>query len=563
VDAAHARDPYCELSLADVSVTTGVRFLDAVSNAVKRGLVRLDDFYERAIAWSLDHAAAVMGSALLLAVLSALSILLVGVEFVPETDEGRFSVGVETRIGAPFEYTESKVVLVEDMIRQRLGSSLMAMTSSIGRSGGITGFADSASNVAVVDVSMVKKDLREDTVWAVIRDLQERGSKELRDARLSFQVDSISTLANSAQGDATPIVLRVKGKDIDTMLPYARRLLSVLENVPGTRGADISYKEGKPELQFRVRRSEAASLGITPLEVGVTLRTAFHGTEVSRFGKGGEDYPVWVLLRDEDRVDWRSVRSIFFVNRAGAKIPVENVADIQEGLGPFAVFREDRGRVISVTAFLDGTRPLSRVMDELLARAKALGTPPPGVEFQAAGTAKEMASSFRDLFGVLALAVFLVYAVMASQFESLIHPFIILFSIPFAAIGMIGALLVTGTTFNLVAFVGAILLVGYVVNNGIVLVDYVNTLRSKGLPLRDSLIKGGRTRLKPILMSIMTTLLGLLPLALGFGTGSELRAPMGRAVFGGLASSTVVTLILIPTMYWLIERRREARRGAK
>jgi len=533
------------------------------SSAVKRGLVRMDDLYERAIAWSLDHAAAVMLSALLLAVLSALSILLVGAEFVPETDEGRFSVGVETRIGAPYEYTEAKVVEVERMIAERVGGSLVTMTSSIGRSGGLTGFADSASNVAVIDVSMVKKDRRRDTVWQVIRDLQARGAAELLDAKLVFQIDSISTLANSAQGDATPIVLRVRGKDIDAMLPYARRLLAVLETVPGARGADISYKEGKPELQFRVRRAEAAGLGVTPLEVGVALRTAFHGTEVSTFSKGGEDYPVWALLRDEDRTDPRSIRSIFFVNRAGTKIPLENVADIREGVGPFAVFREDRGRVISVTAFLDGSRPLSRVMDDLLERAAAIGAPPPGVEFKAEGTSKEMETSFRDLFGVLGLAVFLVYAVMASQFESLIHPFIILFSIPFAAIGMIGALLVTGTTFNLVAFVGAILLVGYVVNNGIVLVDYVNTLRRRGLPLRDSLIKGGRTRLKPILMSVLTTLLGLLPMALGIGTGSELRAPMGRAVFGGLASSTAVTLILIPTMYWIVERRRRVKRGAK
>ena len=561
LDAAHASDPYYELSLADVSVATGIAPLDAVSAAIKRGLVRLDDFYERAIEWALDHATAVVGAALVLAALSAGSVLLVGAEFVPETDEGRFSIGVETRIGAPYEYTESKVALVEAMVRERVGTSLVAMTSSIGRSGGLTGFADAASNVAVIDVSMARKDLRRSSVWEVIRDLQAKGAAGLADARLTFQVDSISTLANSAQGDATPVVLRIKGKDIDAMLPYAERLLEVLRTVPGTRGADISYKAGKPELQFRVRRAEAASLGITPLEVGVALRTAFRGTEVTRLGSGGEDYPVWVLLRDRDRADWRSIRSLFFVNRAGAKVPLENVAEIAEGMGPFSIFREDRGRVMSVTAFLDGTRPLSRVMDDLSARTEALGAPPPGVELETAGTSKEMASSFRDLFGVLGLAIFLVYVVMASQFESLLHPFIILFSIPFAAIGMIGALLVTGTTFNLVAFVGAILLVGYVVNNGIVLVDYVNTLRRRGLPLRDSLIKGGRTRLKPILMSVGTTLLGLLPLALGLGTGSELRAPMGRAVFGGLASSTVVTLILIPTMYWTIEKRREGRAG--
>jgi HAE1 family hydrophobic/amphiphilic exporter-1 len=185
------------------------------------------------------------------------------------------------------------------------------------------------------------------------------------------------------------------------------------------------------------------------------------------------------------------------------------------------------------------------------------------MDMEFSGTSEEMESSFTSLGYALALAAALVYMVMASQFESLIHPFIVMFSVPFAAIGLVGALLATGTTFNLVAFVGAILLVGIVVNNAIVLVDYMNTLRRRGMGLREAVIHGGKTRLKPILMTSLTTILGLLPMAIGWGTGSELRAPMGRAVVGGLTTSTLITLILIPTLYWMVESKLEARRHAK
>ena len=194
-------------------------------------------------------------------------------------------------------------------------------------------------------------------------------------------------------------------------------------------------------------------------------------------------------------------------------------------------------------------------MEDIRGEIDRMGNPPLGINMEFAGSSKDMAESFKSLFLALIFAVGLVYMVLASQFESLLHPFVVMFSVPFAVIGLVASHLLTGTTFSMMSFVGAILLVGIVVNNAIVLIDYINLLRSRGIPLKEAIIKGGKTRLKPILMTTLTTVFAMLPMSLGIGTGAELRAPMGRAIVGGLTTSTLVTLILIPTLYWIVESR--------
>jgi HAE1 family hydrophobic/amphiphilic exporter-1 len=232
---------------------------------------------------------------------------------------------------------------------------------------------------------------------------------------------------------------------------------------------------------------------------------------------------------------------------------LENLVEIVEDTGPLSIKRENRTRTIKVSATLTGERALSEVLDDIRDSMEGLGPPPIGTELEYTGSAREMSDAFRGLLFALALAVALVYMVLASQFESFLHPFIVMLSVPFAIIGLVAALLVTNTTFSIIAFIGAILLVGIVVNNAIVFIDYINLLRRRGVGLVEAIVKGGKTRLKPILMTTLTTVLGLLPMALGVGTGSEIRAPIGRAVVGGLSTSTLVTLILIPTIYWLFE----------
>lgn len=551
-----------ELSLADVEVHTGNPAIDRASGAIQRALHWMDNRYERVIQWALENTVFVVGSAVALLALSVGSILLLGMEFLPETDEARFGISMETMVGVPYEYTQRKVLLAESILQEVAGEDLVTFASSIGRGGDMGGVADTGSNLAMLNVSLVEKGQRDRSIWEVISILNRRMNSEILDTKFQFQVQGMASLATTATGETSPIVVELSGNDLDAMYDYAQTIAGLAETVPGLRDVSISHKTGKPELQLRIMRRRAVSLGLSPLEIAATIRTAYRGSEVSRYTEG-EDYDVYVMLQEEDRNDLDRLRNLFFVNQAGTKIPLENVVQIEERTGPLSISRQNRTRVMKVTAALTGERALSDAVGDLQSLIAREAPTPLSMDMEFTGTSEEMMTSFTSLAYALALAAALVYMVMASQFESLLHPLIVMFSVPFAAIGLVGALLATGTTFNLVAFVGAILLVGIVVNNAIVLVDYMNTLRRRGVGLREAIIHGGKTRLKPILMTSLTTILGLLPMALGLGTGSELRAPMGRAVVGGLTTSTLITLILIPTLYWMVESKLEARRHAK
>jgi hydrophobic/amphiphilic exporter-1 (mainly G- bacteria), HAE1 family len=555
-------EEHYELSLADADIVTGKKWIDVPMAWIRRSIQWLDEVYERFLKASLRKPRVLFIGAAVLLALSVGTVMIVGMEFIPETDEGTFSVQIETAIGSPYSYTEAKVIRAEEIMKEYLGDSIESMTSQVGSG---TGMAEvsSGSNLGAISLTLVPKSERKDDIWKIVRTLDARLSGGIPGVKASLSIDSMSSLANTAAGSAAPIVLEITGKDLDSMAAYGRRFAERIRAIEGTRDVTVNYEEGKPELQLAIDRKQALSLGLMPFEIAATLRTAYTGMEVSRFQSREGEYPVYAMLDEKDRASADGLRKIFFINRAGTKIALESVVDIKEGFGPLTIERRNRTRMVKVTGYLSGTVALNRVMDAIDEAKGGMGPPPPGIRVSSSGSEKQMNDSFGSLGIVLLISLMLVYMVMAAQFESLLHPFIIMFSIPFAAIGMIGMLILTNTTFNLMGFIGAILLVGYVVNTGIVLIDYMKTLRGKGMPLMDAVVKGGRTRLKPVLMSVGTTLLGMLPLAIGLGTGSELQAPMGRAVFGGLMSSTIVTLFFIPTMYYVIERSKEKRAAAR
>ncbi|MBT3272836.1 MAG: efflux RND transporter permease subunit, partial [Spirochaetales bacterium] len=543
-----------DLSLADVAVHSGNKAIDGITGLIQRMLLRLDDRYEKIVSWAINHGVTVIVSAVVLLALSVGSVLLLGMEFLPESDEGEFSIYMETRTGASFQSTTSKVIEVENLIIETFGDNLSHISSQVGRGGNMIDAGNVGSHLATVHVMLLNKDERDASIWELMRNLDEEMGKKLLDIKYTMNVEGIASLASSATGESDPVAVELRGDDLDELYVYAKRIEAVFKTVDGTRNEKVSHNTGKPELQFRIKRREALSLGLSPFEIAATVRAAYKGYTVTRYTEEEESYDVVLLLREEDRVPER-FSSLYFVNQAGTRIPLENLVDIEEGTGPMSVSRKGRTRVITVTAGLTGERALNRVMADVRAGIDAAGPPPLGIDMAYAGTSEEMNSSYESLFLALLFAVALVYMVMASQFESLLHPFIVMFSVPFAIIGLVVALLITNTTFSLLAFVGAILLVGIVVNNAIVLIDYINLLRSRGVPLREAIVKGGKTRLKPILMTSLTTIFGLLPMSLGIGQGSELRAPMGRAIVGGLTTSTMVTLVLIPVLYWIVESR--------
>jgi HAE1 family hydrophobic/amphiphilic exporter-1 len=337
----------------------------------------------------------------------------------------------------------------------------------------------------------------------------------------------------------------------------------MMQDTPGIADVNVGREEGRPEISVRVDRPKAAMLGLTVSSVATTIQTNVAGTTAAQFRERGNEYPVVVQLRQADREEVGDVGDVLLSTPNGQVVPAKNVMVTNRESGPVQIQRKNMERVTNVNAEIEV--PLSEAVKAVQDRLNQVRVPPDfsvgfGPELE------EQAKSFRQLQLVLILAVLLVYAVMASQYESLRDPFIIMFSVPVAAIGVVLSLLLTGTSFSMQAYIGIIMLAGIVVSNAILLVDYINTLRRRdGMPLREAVELGGRTRLRPILMTSIATMLGLVPMAIGIGEGGELQAPLARVVIGGLLTSTMVTLVLVPAVYTVFEEGLSGlfKRGAK
>ena len=332
----------------------------------------------------------------------------------------------------------------------------------------------------------------------------------------------------------------------------------------GTQGiADVrlALDVGRPEIAIRIDRPKAATLGMTPQYVASTIQTNVAGTQAAQFRERGNEYPIIVRLREADREGIADIGDVLVSTPAGQVVPARNLLAVDRDTGPVQIDRKNMERMTRVNADIETS--LSEAVAAVQSRIGQVRVPPDfSVGFGA--EVEEQARSFRQLQLVLILAVLLVYAVMASQYESLRDPFIIMFSIPVASIGVVLSLYLTGTAYNMQAFIGVIMLAGIVVSNAILLVDYTNTLRRRdGIPLREAVELAGRRRLRPILMTSLATMLGLVPMSIGLGEGGELQAPLARVVIGGLLASTMVTLVLVPAVYTLFEEGFRGRKHAK
>ncbi|MGH9173828.1 MAG: efflux RND transporter permease subunit, partial [Vicinamibacterales bacterium] len=342
----------------------------------------------------------------------------------------------------------------------------------------------------------------------------------------------------------------------------AQDVKTLLDSTPGIVDSRVGREEGRPEIAVRVDRDKAAILGLSVTGVANTIRTNLAGTQAAMFREAGNEYPIIVRLREEDRGEIASVGDVLLSTPDGVVIPAKNVMVTAREQGPVQIERKNQERIQRVNAEVETT--LSDGVAAVQARLPEIDVP---LDFTVGfgSEVEEQAKSFRELQLVLILAIILVYTVMASQYESLRDPFVIMFSIPLAAIGVVGALLLTDTPFSMQAYVGVIMLAGIVVSNAILLVDYANTLRHRDkMELRPAIELAGRHRLRPILMTSVCTMLGLVPMSLGIGEGSELQVPLARVVIGGLLTSTLITLVFVPAMYKLFEEgwRGVFRRGA-
>jgi HAE1 family hydrophobic/amphiphilic exporter-1 len=352
---------------------------------------------------------------------------------------------------------------------------------------------------------------------------------------------------------STPIEIEIRGFNLTELKRVSDRITQQM-NESG-RFADVSnsMELGSPEIQIIFDRDKAASYGLQVNEVADRVVNLVRGEVATQYSYQDRKIDVLVRSEENDRLSAEDIGALFVNPESDRPIPLSAIATLQSSVGPSEIRRSSQQRVAVVSANIQqGDLSLAAQEVNDILRATPM---PTGIYAELAGQNEELASSFQSLMFALALAIFLVYLVMASQFESLLHPFIILFTIPLALVGAVLALYITGSTLSVVVFIGGILLAGIVVNNAIVLIDLINQLRYEGLEKYEAITQGAQSRLRPILMTTLTTTLGLLPLALGFGDGAELRAPMGITVIGGLLFSTLLTLVVIPVMYALLDRK--------
>lgn len=512
----------------------------------------LENGYGRVLDLALRHRFATLGLAVLLLGASLLVAPLLGVELMPETDEGEIDVNVELPIGTPLETTMSVMQQVELRVRGAIEPGELAHVTTV--AGPEAVWRPGSANEGSMEVTLVPVTERARSIDEVMASVR-KAVDGIPGADIRLRKGSANLLFRMMRGGNDRVSVEVRGHDVDTADALAARVREAIKDAPGITDTFVDREPGKLEQTLRVDRQRLAELGLTGDAVANAVEHYILGSVATRLRDRGAEYDIRVRLREEDRRSVEQLQSLPISLPDGGTVPLGSVAKVEQGTSPASIARLDQERIVRVGMGIDD-RPLGEVVANVRERLRNVEVPE-GFALAVSGEAEEQAETFSGLLIGVLLAIFLVYAVMVVQFESIKQPLIIMSSVPFALIGAVLALLVTGTTFNMNSFLGLIVLVGIVVNNAIILVDYTNTLRQEhGLTALEALRRSGRQRLRPVLMTTLTTVLGMLPLAIGIGEGSEIQAPLARVVVGGLLVSTLVTLVVTPALYALVEGRR-------
>jgi HAE1 family hydrophobic/amphiphilic exporter-1 len=527
----------------------------------ERGFVAMDDGYQRLIRTALHHRPTVIGGATVLTVIAFLILPTIPSELVPQTDEGEVTVSARLPQGTRVERTEEVLRRLERMVRDTTPEATTIISS--GGGGGFMGGSGSSGNLQIKLVPRTERKRTNDQIATDLRRTLVGVAGTVVTTRTSGGNQQINRLLGGGNNDSR-LAVEIRGEDLAESKRLASDVLAVLKETPGIANPQLSREEGRPELAIRVDRPKAALLGMTVSGVANTIRTNIGGTTAAQYREKGREFPIVVRLRAEDRDTVDSVNDVLVNTPQGVVMPAKNLLDLRPQTGPTQIERKNQQRLTRVNAEVEAGTALSDAVRNTRERLPKVVVPD-GFSVGFGAEVEQQGQAFKQLQVLLLLGVLLVYAVMASQYESLRDPFIVMFSVPVAAIGVVAALKLTSTSFSLQAYIGVIMLAGIVVSNAILLVDYTNILRRRdGLALRDAVEQAGRTRLRPILMTTLCTILGLVPMSLGIGEGAELQAPLARVVIGGLTASTMVTLVLVPSVYTLFEegitnwRRRTA-----
>ena len=533
---------------ADDPPTT--RYIDTLLKKVLAAWDRLfnslESKYRQLLARALDKPRKTIILAAAILAISLALLPLVGTELMPVTDSGNFMIYVKTPVGTAFDKTNQSLAQVEQILQQTPEiANEYAVVGKILKFG-----SRPAPNTGYISVTLTDKSERTKTTQDVIKEL--RGKlNNVPGVTIRFAVTDLITQLLTA--NKSPVEVKIFGPDIKQLSLLTDQTAKVMKQVSGIRDVNIEVDDSSPELQIAIDRTKASQYGLSTTSIAGQIRTAVGGSTATRYNlaTAKNEIDIVVQLLESQRKTPADIYNTNISLPNGQTVLLKDIAQVEKQTGPNVLTREGRARMIllSANAFDRDKGSISKDLQSRLAEI----TLPPGYSIRLGGDQEEMQSSFTSLALSLGLAILLVYMVLASQFESLTHPLAIMLSLPLSIVGVVVALLITGKAFGLTAFIGLIMLVGIVVKNAILLVDYTNTLRSQGLNRREALLAAGPVRLRPILMTTIATILGMIPIAVGIGTSSEANAPMAIAVIGGLLTSTLLTLVVVPVAYTYVD----------
>jgi len=515
-------------------------------NWTEKNIESLIEKYAALLKWSLSHKRWILGITLVL-LFGSFSLVgagFIGNEFVNMGDRGEVVIKVELPKDANIQHTNLKTQEVERYILSK--PEVVSVFSSMGKSD--DKFAGQGErHMSEISIKMVDKSERSIGTEAFAKNIQKELSEHIEGAKITTsQVDIMGSTSEA------PIQLILNGENVDKLLAYADTVLAKMKTVPGTSSQKISIENNKPEVSVKVNKEKMMALGLRMDQVGGVIQLAFNGNSDSKFTQGQYDYDITVKLDAFNRQSVDELKQLNFVNSAGQSIRLDQFAEIERTIGPAKLERKDRISSVTVSCEVVG-RPQGTVGAEIKALVEK-DQLPKGMTISYEGNMKQQAEAFGSMGMALIASIIFVYLIMVALYDSYIYPFVVLFSIPVAVVGALLALALTMQTLNIFSLLGIIMLVGLVAKNAILLVDYTNHLKATGLPVREALIQSGRTRLRPILMTTIAMVIGMLPLALASGAGAEWKNGMALALIGGLTSSMLLTLVVVPVIYLIIDK---------
>jgi len=515
----------------------------------------LEGGYKRILAWAVFHKTITV---VIVAVVLVISLWVgkgLGSDYIPEFDAGDVVAVIETEVGTSAAKTDSIAQLVmtifEEEIPEMIPGSLAA-TSGQTEDGLLSsvGFSE-GKNVSTIMCHLTKPNKRKDNAREIANRLRPRiaAIPEIE----NYKLLGGSIISAAITGNKKPIEVEISGNNFQSINETAELLTKQMRESSFYSDVINNVDKGKLEIQIKVDKKKASALALNSAMIGLQVRQSIYGTEAGEYKEDGDEYDIMIRYEPKSRNDINQIKNIQLKNLLNQQIPLYAVADIEMGTSPLQINRKDQQRVVKVMADLnnvslgEGQQETKRILGDL--------DIPSDIDIKIAGQTSEQGESFGDLYLILILGVLMVYMVMAAQFESFRDPFIIMFAIPVTFVGVVWAFKITGLTLSITTFVGIIMLMGIVVNNGIVLVDYTNLLRQRGYKLYDAIQEAGRSRLRPVLMTTLTTILGMVPMATSSGMGREAYSPLGITMIGGLLVSTLITLLLVPTIYAIFHDR--------